>query len=194
MSASKIYGPIFFAEQTVTGITHLDTLAHAPTSWRLGQTLIFQQDGASPYYHRSVTYFLNETVSDGWIVRGRPTAWPPRSPDLTPMDFFLWRCVKDLVYVPPLPRDIKDLMIRIRESIQSVDRDTVNKTWNELLWRVDVIRVTNGAHTEHLKNGKRILWLPLFSDSNIICRSISVKLKVKQSLYTPWRRLGGEEV
>jgi hypothetical protein len=27
--------------------------------------------------------------------------WPPRSPDVTPCDFFLRGHVKDLVYVPP---------------------------------------------------------------------------------------------
>jgi hypothetical protein len=30
-------------------------------------------------------------------------------------------------------------------SIQKTDRDTVNKTWDELLYRVDVILATNGA-------------------------------------------------
>jgi hypothetical protein len=29
--------------------------------------------------------------------------WPPRSPDLTPIDFILWGFVKDNVYVPQLP-------------------------------------------------------------------------------------------
>jgi hypothetical protein len=58
--------------------------------------------------------------------------------------------VKDLKYVSSLPLDINDLMIRIRESVQSVDRDAMNNTWDEILDRVDVIRVTNVAHIEHL--------------------------------------------
>jgi hypothetical protein len=58
--------------------------------------------------------------------------------------------VKDLKYVSALPLDINDLMIRIRESVQSVDRDTMNNTWDELLDCVNVIRVTNVAHIEHL--------------------------------------------
>jgi hypothetical protein len=115
-----------------------------------GQTLIFQRDGALPHYHIYVTYFLNETVPDRWIGRCGPTVWPPRSPDLTPVDFFLWGCVKDLVYVPPLPRDINDLMIRIRESIQLTDLNTTNKTWDEPLYCVDAIRVTNVIHIEHM--------------------------------------------
>jgi hypothetical protein len=36
-------------------------------------------------------------------------SWPPRSPNLTPCDFFLWWSVKDSVYVPPLPTSIQEL-------------------------------------------------------------------------------------
>jgi hypothetical protein len=39
-----------------------------------GKMLIFQQDGAPPRYHRSVTLFLNEIVPDRWIGRGGLTA------------------------------------------------------------------------------------------------------------------------
>jgi len=37
---------------------------------------------------RDVTTFLDETFPGRWVGRGGPTAWPPRSPDLTPLDFF----------------------------------------------------------------------------------------------------------
>jgi hypothetical protein len=131
MSASKICRPFFFAEQTVTGIIYLDALE----IWLMPQlledfeqTLIFQQYGTPPRYHCSVTDYIKETVPDRCNGRGRPTAWPPRSPKLTSMDFFLWRCVKDLAYVPPFPFDLNGLMIRIRESIQSIDLNTMNKT------------------------------------------------------------------
>ena len=33
-----------------------------------------------------------------FISRGGPTAWPPRSPDLTQLDFFVWGFIKDVVY------------------------------------------------------------------------------------------------
>jgi len=33
--------------------------------------------------------------------------WPPRSPDLTPCDFFFWVFVKDTVFVPPIPANLK---------------------------------------------------------------------------------------
>ena len=33
---------------------------------------------------------LNHTMRGGWTERGAPTAWPARSPDLTPLFFFSW--------------------------------------------------------------------------------------------------------
>jgi len=41
---------------------------------------------------------------------------PPRSPDATLYDFFLWVYVKDQVYVPPLPASIPELKLGIVSS------------------------------------------------------------------------------
>jgi hypothetical protein len=54
------------------------------------------------------------------------------------------------VYVRPLPRGITDLKIRICIATQSTNQNTLGKTRDKLLYRLDVIRVTNGADTEHL--------------------------------------------
>ncbi|GFT08897.1 uncharacterized protein TNCV_4104141 [Trichonephila clavipes] len=50
----------------------------------------FQQDGAPSYYARHVREHLDRTFPNRWIGHGGPVAWPPRSPDLSPLDFFLW--------------------------------------------------------------------------------------------------------
>jgi len=47
------------------------------------------QDGAPPHFSCFVTDVLNERSPDAWIGRGGPIPWPPRSPDLFPLDFFL---------------------------------------------------------------------------------------------------------
>ena len=47
--------------------------------------------------------------------------WPPRSPDLTPCDFFLWGYVKDNAYKPPLPQNVRELQDRIRAAVQTID-------------------------------------------------------------------------
>jgi len=72
------------------------------------------------------------------------------TPDGTAFDFFLWGYVKDQVYVPPLPASIPELKVRIRTDIQTITADMLQTVWNELDYRVDVCRITKGAHIEHL--------------------------------------------
>jgi hypothetical protein len=49
--------------------------------------------------------------------------WPSRSPVLTPCDFFLWGCIKDKSFGPPLPVSVNDLNQRIATAAASVDED-----------------------------------------------------------------------
>jgi hypothetical protein len=71
--------------------------------------------------------------------------WPPRCPDFAPCDYFLWGCVKEKVFVPPLLLDIDELKLTITAAIETIDR-----VWDELDYRLENCRVTNGAHIEHL--------------------------------------------
>jgi len=55
---------------------------------------ILQLDGAAPHFHRNVRVLLNRVLQQRWIGRAAKgdnhlLPWPPRSPDLTPCDFFL---------------------------------------------------------------------------------------------------------
>ncbi|KAG8260666.1 hypothetical protein J6590_091835, partial [Homalodisca vitripennis] len=80
----------------------------------------------------TTTKLLNNTLPHRWIGRTGPRdnalhSWPPRSPDLTPCDFFLWGYVKEKVFVPPLTHDIEELKNRITVAIRSVNADTLCK-------------------------------------------------------------------
>jgi len=72
------------------------------------------------------------------------------TPDATPCDLFLWGYVKDQVYVPLLPASIPELKVRIRTATETISDDMLQTVWNELDYRVDVCRITKGAHIEHL--------------------------------------------
>jgi hypothetical protein len=78
-------------------------------------------------------------------------AWPPRSPDATPCDFFLWNYVKYQFYVTSLPSSIPELKVRIRTAIETITADMLHTVWNELDYHVDVCRIIKGAHIEHLE-------------------------------------------
>ncbi|GFW63852.1 hypothetical protein TNCV_3744561 [Trichonephila clavipes] len=62
------------------------------------QELWFQQDGAACSTARATIDLLKDTFGDRLISRFGPVNWPPRSCDLTPLDYFLWGYVKSLVY------------------------------------------------------------------------------------------------
>ena len=54
------------------------------------------------------------------------------------------------VYVPALAASIPELKVRIRTAIETITADMLQTVWNEPDYRVDVCRITNGAHIEHL--------------------------------------------
>jgi len=105
------------------------------------------QDGAPPHFICFVTDVLNEIFPDAWIGRGGPIPWPPRSPDISPLDFFLWGYIKNIVYIEKI-RNIQHLQDRITSAIETVTRDMIQKTWQEIEFRLDVSRATNSAHIE----------------------------------------------
>ena len=59
----------------------------------------FQQNGAAPHFHGNVRNFVRCTFNQRWIGRREnATEFPPRSPDLTSLDFYLWGTLKNTVY------------------------------------------------------------------------------------------------
>ena len=109
--------------------------------------IIFQQDGAAPHWGSHVRRFLDAAFPNRWIGRDGPTPWPPRSPDITPLDFFLWGYVKDKVFSTPVP-DIANLKARITDAFATITEDMLGNTWREIGYRLDVLRETKGAHVE----------------------------------------------
>jgi hypothetical protein len=53
-----------------------------------------------------------------------------------------------------LPRDLAYLKARITAAVKNIDVPMLTRVWQELEYRIDVCRVTCGAHIEHLKLSK----------------------------------------
>ena len=69
-------------------------------------------DGAPAHFSIAVRNHPNSTYSGRCIGRSGPVAWPARSPDLNPLDFFFWGHLKSLVYDMPVDTP-EDLIARI---------------------------------------------------------------------------------
>ncbi|GFV57058.1 uncharacterized protein TNCV_2931811 [Trichonephila clavipes] len=96
---------------------------------------------------------LQATFPGGWIGRGGPIAWPARSPDLSPLDFFLWGFLKGLVYETPVATP-EDLVGRIVEAAGCV-RDIpgiFEKVRCSMQRRCQACLDASGKNFEHLLN------------------------------------------
>ena len=99
---------------------------------------------------------LNENLSKRRIGRagggdGVLLKWPPRSPDLTLSNFFLWGYEKGLVYVLPLPANLVELKQKITSALETVTEDMLLRAWDELNHHLDVCHVAGGAHIKNLR-------------------------------------------
>ncbi|GFX76815.1 transposable element Tc3 transposase [Trichonephila clavipes] len=109
------------------------------------QELWFQQDGATCHTARAIIDLLKDTFGDRVISRFGPVNWPPRSCDLTPLDYFLWGYVKSLVYVDK-PQTLDHLEDNIRRVIADIWPQTLEKVIENWTSRLDYIRANRGSH------------------------------------------------
>ena len=113
--------------------------------------MYFQHDGAPPHYTRHVREYLNESFPNRWLGRGGPVAWPPRSPDLTPIGYYLWGHMKTLVYEARVESRaaLRDLIFAAAEHIRN-HPDNVDFATQSLLIRAENCIPTGGGHFEQL--------------------------------------------
>ncbi|GFW28939.1 putative transposable element [Trichonephila clavipes] len=108
------------------------------------QELWFQQDGATCHTARATIALLKDTLGDRLISRFGPVNWPPRSCDLTPLDYFLWGYVKSLVYAdkPQTLDPLEDIIRRVIADIRPQMLEKVIENWTS---RLDYIRASRGS-------------------------------------------------
>lgn len=110
----------------------------------------FMHDGAPPHFSIIARDHLNNAYQNRWIGRGGPVSWPPRSPDLNPLDFYLWGHIKQLVYSRPIP-NIDVLRQRIEEGFQTIKNNPriLPRVRRNLIKRLAACREANGNNFEH---------------------------------------------
>lgn len=111
--------------------------------------VIFQQDGAPAHFARLVRTYLDLVFPNRWIGRNGPITWPPRSPDLTPLDFFLWGFLKDKVF-RTVPDNLQEMRNRILENCQLIDQEMFARVRKSFEWRILLCIQEEGRQFEHL--------------------------------------------
>ena len=113
--------------------------------------ILIQQDGEPPHYGQEVKDFLNQNYPSRWIGRQGLIAWPPRSPDLTPLDFYLWGHMKSLVFTVS-PINEEDLVNKIIDAATAIKNDhcVIHNAMQAILERSRLCIDVGGGHFEQL--------------------------------------------
>lgn len=126
-------------------INYLDNLPLADN-----RNLFYQHDGAPPHNSHLVNNHLQNLFYDQWIANNGPHLWPPRSPDLTVLDFFIWGAIKNKVYNTALTT-MEDCMQRVRIAFEELNPQSIRgATHEEFLLRCEKCLEVQGRQFEHL--------------------------------------------
>ena len=71
------------------------------------------------------------------ISRRGEITWPPRSPDLSPTDFFLWVHLKSKVYANN-PTTMRQLKLNVQQEMEAISKETLIKVFQNFLARLEV--------------------------------------------------------
>ncbi|GBM19504.1 hypothetical protein AVEN_107979-1 [Araneus ventricosus] len=85
---------------------------------------------------------------------GYVKAWPSRSPDLNPCDFWLWGYLKDVVFSTPIAH-LAELKARIAQHILNVTPETLRSVVEHAVSRFQLIAENSGQHIEHVLHQSR---------------------------------------
>lgn len=152
VTSTHVVGPYFFPAGGVNSDRYMDMLEHwlIPELYRLGIVIdaILQQDGAPAHFSISVREFLT-TQFPLWIGRGGPLAWPPRSPDLTTCDNWLWSFVKEQVSSKRL-HSIDELKQAVRDAFGQIKSIMLKRACRRTWRRIQLCKENDGIHTDTL--------------------------------------------
>ena len=109
----------------------------------------FQQDGATAHTARASMTLLREAFPQKLISRFGDIPWPPRSPDLTPMDFFLWGYLKERVYINN-PQTLVNLRENIRREISTIEPSLLQRVARNTRLRFEQCVQLDGRHLDDI--------------------------------------------
>lgn len=155
--AGGVLGPYFFEDGdnrtvTVNGDEYrkmiINFLAPQLKALKL-VNMWFQQDGATCHTAKATMATLRSLFPGRLISKSGDIDWPPRSPDLTAPDFFLWGYLKDIVYANK-PSTLMDLKQNIQKAVLDISPDLCQKVLENTIKRARECKAFRGGHLENI--------------------------------------------
>ena len=149
----QIIGPYFFRENLTAERYHnflnnviSEVLDNMPLNIR--RNLWYQLDGAPIHQTVQVKQCINQMFRGKVIGRDLEHYWPARSPDLTPLDFFLWGYLKQKVYKHRPFTNVQHLENTIRDCCANIRPQFLKNAVKDVNRRTVICIERGGRHTE----------------------------------------------
>jgi hypothetical protein len=127
----------------LTGNQYRDFLLHdPPKQLAVRERMWYMHDGTPAHSSLAMGDGVSNTYRDGWICRGVPIAWPPHSPDFSPLDFYLWRHLKIPLHATPV----------------ETKRHFTIALWMPVRLSVTILTSLNGL-TDHVETCRPVHWI-----------------------------------
>lgn len=151
--AGGVIGPYFFENDigkaiTVTGERYRSMITNFlwPELDDMDtNNMWFQQDGATCHTAEDTLDILHNRFEGMVISRRGDVNWPPRSCDLTPLDFFLWGFLKSQVYADK-PLNTAALKANITHAIGQIQPDLCARVMENWTFRMRATQRSRGGH------------------------------------------------
>ncbi|XP_039280434.1 uncharacterized protein LOC120350562 [Nilaparvata lugens] len=154
MSTNGIIDPYFFEDDnghavTVTSARYVQMLNNflipELRQFHVNEDTYFQQDGATSHTARVSMDLMRNLFPNRLISRNGDIQWPPRSPDLSSCDFFLWGYLKSKVF-ETRPATIQNLKMRITQEIRAITPEVLRRVSENFSSRLRQCVQNDGRH------------------------------------------------
>ena len=111
--------------------------------------------GARSHTTKANLKYLREIFGDRIISNFCKPKWPPRSPDLSPLDYWFWACAENFIEERD-PEDFFGLKQALADFIATLSEQDIRRAVQHFRKRAQACKDVDGEHFEHLlkkKNG-----------------------------------------
>ena len=148
ITKSTVYGPFMFGEPKINGNSYLDMLQQflEPELIANGilDTCLPAGWGTSPFRSHCMglpKLYISRTMDWPWVTKG---CGLPVLPNVTLLDFFVWRFVKSEVYRVKI-RDVDHLKRCIRDAVGLITADMLERVFRHSVDRWEICRDMQGG-------------------------------------------------
>ena len=113
----------------------------------MGEDFVFQQDGAPAHSACQAQEWLEQNCPD-FIKKDE---WPPNSPDLNPLDYFVWSAMlQSYERFSPKPATVAELKTVLQAIWISIPQQSIDRAVLSFRKRLQACIQQEGGHFEHL--------------------------------------------